>query len=196
MWHDLGFAVDDSGACLVGSVRIALAGPGDASGIRSWVLHASGALPASIDGLATTVVEGGHAGASASAVHPNGTVALDHLVVTSHDQRRTEAALVATGFEPRRTLEMGDRRYTFFRTGDTILELIGPAEPDDRRDRPARFYGLAFTVDDLDATALSFGERLGPVKDALQPGRRIVTVRREAGATVPIAFMSPGPGTI
>ena len=196
MWRDLGFAVDESGVCLVGSMRIELAGAGDASGIRSWALAVLAPLPSSIDGLATTVVEGGHAGASASAVHPNGTVSLDHLVVTSHDQRRTEAALVATGFEPRRTMEMGGRRYTFFRTGDTILELIGPAEPDDRRDRPARFYGLAFTVDDLDAIALSLGERLGPVKDALQPGRRIATVRRGAGATVPIAFMSPGPGAI
>ena len=196
MWRDLGFAVDESGVCRVGSVDIQLAGAGDAPGIRSWALAVPAPLPSSIDGLATTVVEGGHAGASASAVHPNGTVALDHLVVTSHDQRRTEAALVATGFEPRRTVEMGGRRYTFFHTGDTILELIGPAEPDDRRDRPARFYGLAFTVDDLDATALSLGEHLGPVKDALQPGRRIATVRRDAGATVPIAFMSPGPGAI
>ena len=194
MWRDLGFAVDDSGACRVGAVRIELAGASDASGIRSWALAVPTPLPSSIDGLATTVVEDGHAGAAST--HPNGSVTLDHLVVTSHDQRRTEAALVVSGFEPRRTVEMGDRRYTFFRTGDTILELIGPAEPDDRRDRPARFYGLAFTVDDLDATALSLGERLGPVKDALQPGRRIVTVRREAGATVPIAFMSPGPGAI
>jgi hypothetical protein len=30
------------------------------------------------------------------------------------------------------------------------------------------------------------------VKDAVQPGRRIATLRREAGAGVPLAFMSPG----
>jgi hypothetical protein len=57
---------------------------------------------------------------------------------------------------------------------------------------PARFYGIAFTVDDLDATAALLGDRLGRVKDAVQPGRRIATLRREAGAGIPLAFMSPG----
>jgi hypothetical protein len=46
-------------------------------------------------------------------------------------------------------------------------------------------------VPDLDATAAALGERLGAVKDAVQPGRRIATLRRQAGAGVPLAFMSP-----
>ncbi|HMF82034.1 MAG TPA: hypothetical protein VKI01_02020 [Acidimicrobiia bacterium] len=58
---------------------------------------------------------------------------------------------------------------------------------------PPRFYGIAFTVRDLAATAAALGKRLGAVKQAVQPGRRIATLRREAGAGVPLAFMSPEP---
>jgi hypothetical protein len=32
----------------------------------------------------------------------------------------------------------------------------------------------------------------GRVKNAVQPGRRIATLRREAGAGIPLAFMSRG----
>jgi hypothetical protein len=46
-------------------------------------------------------------------------------------------------------------------------------------------------VNDLDACAELLGDRLGPIKDATQPGRRIATLRHEAcGLTIPIAFMS------
>ena len=34
------------------------------------------------------------------------------------------------------------------------------------------------------------GDRLGTVKDAVQPGRRIASLRKEAGLALPIAFMS------
>jgi hypothetical protein len=44
---------------------------------------------------------------------------------------------------------------------------------------------------DLDALAARLGDKLGPIRDAVQPGRRIATLRREAGSSVPIAFMTP-----
>ena len=121
-------------------------------------------------------------------------LACDHLVVMSPDSDRTITALAAYGVEPRRqrhTDQYGPPfTQTFFRLGRPILELIGPATP--AGSEPARFYGIAFTVDDLDATAALLGDRLGRVKDAVQPGRRIGTLRREAGAGIPLAFMSPG----
>jgi hypothetical protein len=50
---------------------------------------------------------------------------------------------------------------------------------------------VTLVSDDLDATAAVLGERLGAVRDAVQPGRRIATVRREAGLGTPLAFMTP-----
>src|SRR5207302_1877051 len=172
-WEAAGFVVSD-GSCQVGEVRVDLGAEGE--GIAAWGLR--GVEPGLLDGLDTRVDD--IRVTTTAGDHPNGTRSLDHLVVTSHDPLRTCAALEERGFEVRRTVEMGDRRYTFFRVGETILELVGPLQADG--DRPARLYGLAFTVADLDATATHLGPLLGPVRDAIQPGRRIATLRRQAAA--------------
>ena len=59
-------------------------------------------------------------------------------------------------------------------------------------DGAARLWGLAFGVEDLDATARALGDLLGSPRDAVQPGRRIATLRSDAGLGPAIAFMSPG----
>ena len=80
----------------------------------------------------------------------------------------------------------------FFRIGEVILELIG--KPGAHDDGPATFWGVALTVDDLDAAATLLGDDLGPITDAVQRGRRIATLRHEAlGLGVPIAFLTPPP---
>ena len=55
---------------------------------------------------------------------------------------------------------------------------------------PATFWGLVFVVADLDAAGAVLGDRLGPARDAVQPGRRIATVRREAGLGLPVALIT------
>jgi hypothetical protein len=42
--------------------------------------------------------------------------------------------------------------------------------------------------------AAVLGDLLGSLRDAVQPGRRIATLRREAGLGPAIAFMTPGAG--
>jgi hypothetical protein len=130
------------------------------------------------------------AGATTSAEHPNGACLVDHVVATTPDPDRTIGVLRQAGLEPRRTREAGEIRQTFFRLGEVILELIGPQKPSHDLDDPARLWGLALNVTDLDALAAQWPEAIGRVKDAVQPGRRITTVRREAGVGVPLAFMS------
>ena len=80
----------------------------------------------------------------------------------------------------------------FFRMGEVILELIG--QVDTAGQGAPGFFGLAITVDDVDALAHLLGEHLGRPKDAVQEGRRIATLRhREVGMSVATAFMSPDP---
>jgi hypothetical protein len=110
--------------------------------------------------------------------------------VASPDVDRTTAALEEVGLTVRRTVDAarGDTgvRYRFLLLGTCLLELIGPVEPDG--EGPARFVGLAFTAPDLDV----FDSASGPPRDAVQPGRRIVTLRtRDHDVSVPVAVMTP-----
>lgn len=191
-WREAGFTIED-GACFLGDVRLRF--DGDGPGISGWtIFHPDQPVGArSIDGLPTDVVHEPPA-PPAELTHPNGTTGFDHLVVSTSDLDRTTAALASIGVEPRRTRDTtaggAPLRQRFFRMG-TIIELIGPPEPDGSA-RPAAFWGIALVSGDIDATAATLGDRLGPVNDAVQPGRRIATLRtRELGISVPVAFMTP-----
>jgi hypothetical protein len=193
-WRDAGFAIDATGGAQVGTVRLDIVGRAGGPGLRSWTLAGpdgqDGDVAATVDGLATSLAAWPD-DAPAPGDHPNGVRLIDHLVVTTPDLDRTTAALGALGIEPRRDREAGaGRRQRFFRLGESILELIGPAEPGG--DGPARLWGLAFTVADLDATVRSLAGRIGEPKDAVQPGRRIATLHAGDAVSVPVAFMSAG----
>ena len=184
-WADAGFSVAEE-ACAVGDVAIEfVAGAG---GIVDWAL--AGARSAGVDGLPTRV---GAAVGPASAPHPNGVVEIDHLVVLTPRLERTIDAFEEIGVELRRIREgetgLGPYRQAFFRLGRPVLEVVEAADMD--AGAPARFWGVTFTVADIDAAAELLGDRAGRVKDAVQPGRRITTVRKEAGLGLPVALISP-----
>lgn len=180
-WEALGFAAVD-GVVALGGVRLRLTASG--GGIASWSLR--GIEPdADLDGLPTAAVS--EVPLPEPVSHPVGAVALDHLVALTPDFDRTAGKLRAAGLDYRRTRDAGSGfRQAFFVLGPCLLELGGPAEVPE-----ARFWGLTLVVDDLDAAADRLGDRLGGIKEAVQPGRRIATVRRAAGLGVPVALMTP-----
>ncbi|HET7573742.1 MAG TPA: VOC family protein [Solirubrobacterales bacterium] len=198
-WEACGFRVEN-GTCVVGGVRLRFCAPGgEGGGLAGWSLRGVGpgrdGEVVSLDGLPTTRAEGPPAGPAPT--HPNGVEALDHVVAVSPDLDRTVAALRAAGLDLRRIREeptpAGAPRQAFFRLGAPLLEVVQePAEATARHggDRPAFFWGLAFLVDDVDAAAAALGERAGEPRAAVQPGRRIVTLRRSAGLSLPVALMS------
>ena len=184
-WASVGFAVAGDGATGVGTVALRLAGRGAGRGITGWALADGGG---DIDGLATAATDVG-ADWGDPPDHPNGVVSIDHLVVATPDLERTTAALEDRGILARRTRDAGrGRAQRFFRLGEVILELVGPTEP--AGDGPASFWGLVFTVADLDATAAQLSGRIGEPKAAVQPGRRIATLHAGDEISVPVAFMS------
>jgi hypothetical protein len=82
----------------------------------------------------------------------------------------------------------------FFRLGEPILEVVEAPEGTSvarNPGGPARLWGIAFLVADMDATGSVLGELLGTPREAVQPGRRIATLRPEAGLGPAIAFMTP-----
>ncbi|HEV3225699.1 MAG TPA: hypothetical protein VGZ52_02655 [Acidimicrobiales bacterium] len=198
-WIGAGFTVDDDGVCVVGAVRLRLVGrDGDRKRILSWSLRDVPPDTTSIDGLTTTTSK---VAAPMPVTHANGVELIDHLVIMSPDADRTIGALNAAGLATLRTRIVDpeqygfDARQTFFRLGEVILELIGPDQP--QGDGPAAFFGLAYTVADIDALPAFYGEHLGRVKEAVQPGRRITTLHhKELGLSVATAFMSPEPSSV
>ncbi len=111
---------------------------------------------------------------------------------------RSVEALRRAGLDLRRMRDEptpgGAPRQAFFRLGAEILELIQePADSIERAggvEHPARFWGLALRVEDLDETVRLLGARVGEIRPAVQRGRRIASLRRAAGLAVPLAFMS------
>jgi catechol 2,3-dioxygenase-like lactoylglutathione lyase family enzyme len=178
-WRALGFEVEE-GVCQVSSVRLRLVGKGPRRGILGWTLG------------------DGEAVAAAATPHPNGVDRIDHVVLLSPDLDRTVEELRSQGFELRRIREGetpgGSTRQAFFRLGEPILEVVQAAEGT-RVARnpggPARLWGLAFLVPDMDTTGAALGDLLGTPRDAVQPGRKIATLRPEAGLGPAIAFMTP-----
>lgn len=193
LWRALGFRVDGD-ACDVGTVRIRLAGARAGERLTSWSLR--GIADTRLDGLATSI--SGSAARDPAPTHPNGVTRVDHVVAFSPDLDRTVERLQAAGMELRRIREeptpAGAPRQAFFRLGEVILECIQmPGSPELDRARSARLWGLAVRTADMERTAAALGDLLGQPREAVQRGREIATLRRDAGSTVPLAFMTPPP---
>ncbi|MGN6815729.1 MAG: VOC family protein [Solirubrobacterales bacterium] len=191
-WRDCGFHVERD-ECVVGDVRIRFAPEEGRGGLTGWSLREIDSLD--LDGLPTSRSD---RPPPEAADHPNGVAALDHVVAISSDLDRTTATLTAAGLDLRHVREeptpAGAPRQAFFRLGATILEVVQePPEATERAggDRPAFFWGLAFIAADLEATVAFLGDRAGEARPAVQPGRRIATLRRSAGLSLPVALMTP-----
>ena len=194
-WASAGFTVDDDDTCRIGTVRVRLVGRDGGKRILGWSLR-DAPRPGSPTGASTDCPPPRRPPPLAEpAQHANGSTYIDHLVLLSPNLPRTIEALDSIGVTPRserKTDTYGaPMRQVFFRLGEVILELIGGEEPGEG---DPGFFGLAMTVADLDATAGLLGEHLGQIKDAVQEGRRIATLRhRDLGMSVATAFMSPEP---
>jgi hypothetical protein len=209
-WAALGFSVE-SDAVQLGAVRLRLAGKHAGRGIVGWSLR--GISSTELDGLPTTRLDeieangrppdGSVPGAGQdpiAAEHPNGVVAIDHVVTMTPALERTVQALQDAGLDLRRIREQptpaGAPRQAFFRLRAEILEVVQEPEQaiaargEHGAEWSARLWGLAFVAPDLDRTVAALGEHAGAAREAVQQGRRIATVRRSAGLAVPVALMS------
>ncbi len=203
-WARAGFHVEKTGRegiARIGPVRLRLLGHEPSGrnrrGIVAWSFD--GIDDGSIDGLTTVSAPTERPLESSkpptpNIPNPNGATRLDHVVMITPDLDRSIRALRMNGFEPRRTREIPDdqeaRRQVFFWAGSSIIELVGPVEP--TGSGPASLWGLAITTNDLDTMIADLGSLIGAPKPAVQPGRRIATLRTaDLDISVTIAFLSP-----
>ncbi len=186
-WERAGFDVEDGEVHLDG-VTLVLGGGDDP--IPAWGVTG---VDDDVDGL-VSVPAGPPTAATAQ---PNGVTRLDHVVALTRDLEVTDHALAAVGIHARASRDVPEadppRRQVFYVLDSAVLELVGPREGSGARGS-ARFFGLAFVAPDLDGTVAALGLLSGPIRDAVQPGRRIATLRHAAvGIPAPIVLMSPRP---
>lgn len=113
---------------------------------------------------------------------------IDHIVFLTFDLKKLEESFQKFQLFPLRKLEMKDRTYCFFKVGDILLEFIEPTK-DCQQLGVTRFWGIAFRAD-VERVAQKLGEMVSPLKEAKQKGRRICTLKRDAGFPFPVAFIS------
>lgn len=183
-WAAAGFEVEGE-TMRIGTVPIRFA---DAHG---WTL--AGPASADFDGLPTEIGEAPPEAEAPS--HPNTAVSIDHVVVFTSSLERTIEAFEANRVRCRRIREVGPPeqrlRQGFFRFGEVIAEVVEVPADQAGPDGAARFWGLTITVADLDGVVADLGPLCGSPRDAVQPGRRIATIKRKAGLGLPVALISP-----
>jgi hypothetical protein len=173
-WEALGFALD-GGACTIGGVRLRVLDD-EPRGLRALAI--AGLREPRPDGLALVAAD--QPGPAPGGAHPNGAVAVDHVVALTDDLARTSAAIDAAGLPLRRT----SPPQAFFVAETLVLELVESGSA-------PSLWGLVVSVADLDAAAAALGPLLGGPRAAVQPGRRIATVSRDAGLSTAVALMTP-----
>lgn len=203
-WESAGFTVNAhqlGGAVHLGTTTVILTGSGGARGITSWDVAGLSAPDGEgeVDGIVTSFVPAAEPPdqiGSPSAPHPNGTIGLDHVVIATPDLDRTTEAFSARSLQVRRiretTVHGSPVRQAFLRLGPTLVEVVGPdrGTGQSAAEVPASWFGLTVDVSDLNQTAILLGSALGSVRDAVQPGRRIATLRhRPLDISTAIAFM-------
>jgi hypothetical protein len=110
---------------------------------------------------------------------------LDHVVVLVPDVERAVGVFGDVGLAPRLRLEVRGRATAFFRAGPVVEVVESPV-------RAPAIFGVALTTEEpLEVVALrwrSLGRDVTDPKPAMQPNRRIFTVRATEAA---LAIMSP-----
>ncbi|MGA1361920.1 MAG: VOC family protein [Ilumatobacteraceae bacterium] len=187
-WENIGLSFP-GGVARLADVELVV--NGGAPDLSSWTIEADTDATVDIDGITTHLVSSSGLSAGESPIGPTVAVRLDHVVVNTDDGERTSAAFEAVlGLGLRRVRDAGRGvSQRFHMLENCVIEIVsgphvtGPG---------ASLWGMVLSVADIDALAAWLGpDVMSPPKNAVQPGRRIATVRAAAGLGVPFAVMTP-----
>ncbi len=186
-WQRIGCEVTVDGRIpmLFCSLMVSVDAP---SGLSAWGISGLDPSVTEIDGIATVAVDPMD---PVLCEHPNSGTELDHVVIMTSSLDRTCAAITeATGAPLKRIRDLGSMRQGFHRIGrgGLIVEVV---ERPEITESVASLWGLVINVADLDhAVAMIGADLIGAPKDAVQPGRRIATLRSGAELGTAVALMS------
>lgn len=195
-WSSLGFEVSSSSHEALVSVAgldfrfVDAESTGPESAVTGWTLRSSHVGAADVDGIATWWTD------EPSPIRdPHNRLrvtAIDHIVIMTGSLDRSSEAIERELGAPRKRVRDagGGVRQGFHRAGDIILEVV--ERPDIDASTPSSLWGVVFVVDDLESAVNWLGpDAVSAPRDAVQPGRRIASIRREVGLGLPVALMTP-----
>ena len=198
-WLNLGFASQsDALICLPDlGLRFLSSDTAETSPrITGWTLldpigdESNGDAELSVDGLRTKFLS------RATCVDPSpsplNVLGVDHIVVMTGNLERTCEAITAVTRSPLKRIRDagGGVRQGFHRCGKVIIEVV--ERPDIDAVTPASIWGLVLNVGDLDQCIDWLGpDVISAPRPAVQAGRRIATIKREAGLGIAVALMTP-----
>lgn len=178
-WRRLGLQFGSDNSCRIGQVNL-LINEHAPSGSLKWAFDRP---LANIDGISSGIAH------APSEFVADDFVRVDHVVVMTDSLERTSSAIVEiAGLDQRRVREAGDGvRQAFHRSGEVIIEVV-----QNTKAVGASLWGFVLVANDLDDVVARLGESVvSEPKAAVQPGRRITTVRSSVGLGVNVALMSP-----
>jgi hypothetical protein len=193
-WTALGFRVRDA-QVRAESVTLTLGIAPQGAGIVGWTL-AGLEHEGDIGGLPTRRLDLGSGALPTRGVDPaagSDLAGIDHLVVVTPGFDALAAELTERGLGLRRVAEVRGTRMGFRRIGGPILEVVEAPGAE-----ATAFWGITFAVSGPPGGAESLDELcarsrfVGEPRPAVQPGRRIATVSRDAGLSTRVAFIDPG----
>lgn len=177
-WRACGFALGDNGVFAAGPVVVRLTDEQRPVRLR---------LSNPVAGLERCAA----AGPPQQTPHPNGVFAVDHVVIATRDPDTLTSALTDAGAELRgiRQAMAGgvEIEQRFLPLPGGLIELVAsPAAPES----PV-IWGITFACADPDQVAAHWPVQVSPPHDAIQPGRRIATIGKNAGLGARVALISP-----
>ncbi|MCX6394205.1 MAG: hypothetical protein NTY57_05060 [Solirubrobacterales bacterium] len=186
-WEAAGFTVIGH-ALAVGGVTIEFTSP--VGGIECLVFDHLPEGVTDLDGLPVKVGP-----ALTEATHENGVYSIDQVVIATPEFDRTAQVMrdMGLGFKREAVRETEDGtqvRQGFVRSGDAVLEVV---HAENVTGEHAHGWGVGFITADLDKAIHDLEGLIGPPHEAVQPGRRIATIRRDVNLGIPVVLMDPEP---
>ncbi len=152
----------------------------------AFAIHVSNDRFVTDDGSASdhTAVDGGDSITDEAVAADVPDFSIDHVVLLVPDIDAAVDTLGRIHLTPRLRMEVSGRPAAFFRVGPVLEVIQAPV-------RETSLYGIALattrSLESLSLTWKSRGLEVGTVKPAIQPGRRIMTVK---GLDAGLAIMS------
>jgi hypothetical protein len=206
-WRSMGFALINNNEVHLNGVIIKLLGKSARTrkyGMESWgfTVPSNSVIPTNLLGIPTTTTTTAPNKTPPSTQqphHPNSAFAIDHVVLYVKDEITLKQQFASLpGFDIRGERILGSppsntsttMKQIFFRPGGgTIIEcLVGLPDVENNE-----LWGLTIAVQNIEPAKQILGnENASNIRDAIQKGRKILTIRHEKlNSLTNIALMTP-----